>query len=172
MTRPRNLSHQSHIGFFYILWPSFEGGKTSLEQDPGSTNQRQSMDRLRGSRTYCPWSKTWDSFVECITFHRLTVFCHDATEAQRYYKSNGLKMPNWVPDSLYSTSSSWTATWIYCPACWTTIMPQSWPRRWGLLMILIFWVTSYVCVPRPGIPDLKSPRTQSTECLEALGWPW
>ncbi len=35
--------------------------------------------------------------MECVTFHLLTVFRNDAAEAQRYYISNGLKKPNWVP---------------------------------------------------------------------------
>ena len=52
---------------------------------------------LRGNVHNTPRSKTWDSFMECVTFHLLTVFCNDATEAQRYYISNGLKKPNWVP---------------------------------------------------------------------------
>ena len=42
-------------------------------------------------------SKTWDSFQECIAFHMLTVFCNNTAEAQRYYISNCLKKPNWVP---------------------------------------------------------------------------
>ena len=44
-----------------------------------------------------PRSKTWDSFKECVTFHMLTVFRKGATEAQRYYISNCLKKPNFVP---------------------------------------------------------------------------
>ena len=52
---------------------------------------------MRGVVHNSPRSKTWDSFQECVTFHMLTVFCNDATEAQRYYISNCLKKPNWVP---------------------------------------------------------------------------
>jgi uncharacterized protein YukE len=52
---------------------------------------------LRGNVHNTPRSKTWDSFMECVTFHLLTVFRNDAAEAQRYYISNGLKKPNRVP---------------------------------------------------------------------------
>ena len=38
-----------------------------------------------------------DSFMECITFHMLTVFRNNTAEAQRYYISNCLKKPNRVP---------------------------------------------------------------------------
>eukprot|EP00804_Cyclotella_cryptica_P012152 CCRYP_009841-RA/>CCRYP_009841-RA protein AED:0.19 eAED:0.61 QI:0/0/0/1/1/1/2/0/435 len=49
---------------------------------------------LRGNVHNTPRNKTWASFMECVTFHLLTVFRNDAAEAQRYYISNGLKKPN------------------------------------------------------------------------------
>jgi hypothetical protein len=52
---------------------------------------------LRGNVHDTPRSKTWDSFMECVTFHLLTVFRNDAAKAQRYYISNDLKKPNRVP---------------------------------------------------------------------------
>ena len=48
---------------------------------------------LRGIVHNTPRSKTRDSFMECITFHMLVVFCNDAAEVQRYYISNCLKKP-------------------------------------------------------------------------------
>ena len=56
----------------------------------------------------CPWedifgvtcdetpTKTWDSFMECITFHLQQVFRHDAGEALKYYIMNMLRKPNRV----------------------------------------------------------------------------
>eukprot|EP00804_Cyclotella_cryptica_P015098 CCRYP_000665-RA/>CCRYP_000665-RA protein AED:0.26 eAED:0.72 QI:0/0/0/1/1/1/3/0/330 len=44
-----------------------------------------------------PRSKTWASYMECVTFHLLTVFRNDAAKAQRCYISNGLTKPNRVP---------------------------------------------------------------------------
>ena len=38
--------------------------------------------------------KSWQSFMDCITFHLLTVFRSDTAETQRFYISNGLKKPN------------------------------------------------------------------------------
>eukprot|EP00804_Cyclotella_cryptica_P021392 CCRYP_016788-RA/>CCRYP_016788-RA protein AED:0.40 eAED:0.40 QI:0/-1/0/1/-1/1/1/0/112 len=52
---------------------------------------------LRGNVHNTPRSKMQASFMECVTFHLLTVFRNDAAKAQRYYISNGLKKPNWVP---------------------------------------------------------------------------
>ena len=42
-------------------------------------------------------SKLWDSFKECVTFHMFTVFLNDPAETKRYYISNCLKKPDWVP---------------------------------------------------------------------------
>eukprot|EP00804_Cyclotella_cryptica_P022218 CCRYP_017950-RA/>CCRYP_017950-RA protein AED:0.35 eAED:0.85 QI:0/0/0/1/0/0.5/2/139/459 len=41
-------------------------------------------------------TKTWNSFHECVTFHLLQVFHHDAGEALKYYITNTLKKPNRV----------------------------------------------------------------------------
>ena len=41
-------------------------------------------------------TRTWDSFNECIAFHLLRVFHHDAGEALKYYITNTLKKPNRV----------------------------------------------------------------------------
>ena len=42
-------------------------------------------------------TKLWDSFMECVWFHLLIIFCNDTAETKRYYISNCLKKPNWVP---------------------------------------------------------------------------
>eukprot|EP00804_Cyclotella_cryptica_P017240 CCRYP_013145-RA/>CCRYP_013145-RA protein AED:0.36 eAED:1.00 QI:0/0/0/1/1/1/2/0/310 len=41
-------------------------------------------------------TKTWDSFHECVMFHLLQEFRHDAGEALKYYITNTLKKPNRV----------------------------------------------------------------------------
>ena len=38
-------------------------------------------------------TKTWNSFHECVMFHLLQVFCHDAGKALKYYITNMLKSP-------------------------------------------------------------------------------
>jgi hypothetical protein len=42
-------------------------------------------------------TKTWDSFMECITFHPQQVFRHDAGKALKYYIMNTSKKPNQIP---------------------------------------------------------------------------
>ena len=42
-------------------------------------------------------TQSWGSFVDCVTFHPLTMFHNDEAEAQCFYISNGLKKPNRVP---------------------------------------------------------------------------
>ena len=41
--------------------------------------------------------RSWQSFMDCVTFHLLSVFQSDAAETQQFYISNGLKKPNRVP---------------------------------------------------------------------------
>jgi hypothetical protein len=41
--------------------------------------------------------RSWASFMDCVTFHLLSVFRSTATETQGFYVSNWLKKPNRVP---------------------------------------------------------------------------
>ena len=41
--------------------------------------------------------KTWESLLDCMTFHLQTMFCHNTEEAVKYYITNMLKKPNRVP---------------------------------------------------------------------------
>ena len=41
-------------------------------------------------------AKSWDTLLECMRFHLLTIFHNNATETKRYYISNCLKKPNKV----------------------------------------------------------------------------
>jgi hypothetical protein len=36
-------------------------------------------------------SKTWESFLHCVTFHLLTMFQHNSGEAVKYYITNTCK---------------------------------------------------------------------------------
>ena len=42
-------------------------------------------------------TKTWDAFMECVTFHLQQVFRHDTGEALKYYITNTLRKPNRIP---------------------------------------------------------------------------
>ena len=74
-----------------------------------SDEARQPWEKIiKAQVTNSPWedvkgvthletpTKTWDSFNECITFHLLRVFHHDAGKALKYYITNTLKKPNRV----------------------------------------------------------------------------
>lgn len=51
-------------------------------------------------------SKTWTSFLDCITFHLQTIFCHDVAEAVKFYIMNISKKPYMVfGNSLCALSS-------------------------------------------------------------------
>ena len=52
---------------------------------------------LQGFKHAEQHGKSWDSFLGCVMFHLVTVFSNDATKTDRYYISNWLKKPNWVP---------------------------------------------------------------------------
>ena len=41
--------------------------------------------------------RSWASFMDCVTFHLLSVFWSDVAETQQFDISNGLKKPNRVP---------------------------------------------------------------------------
>ncbi len=40
-----------------------------------------------------PREKTWESFLDCIDLHKLTIFSCDAAELQRYYMQQHLRRP-------------------------------------------------------------------------------
>eukprot|EP00804_Cyclotella_cryptica_P022859 CCRYP_005058-RA/>CCRYP_005058-RA protein AED:0.39 eAED:0.90 QI:0/0/0/1/0/0/2/0/459 len=74
-----------------------------------SDEARQPWEKIiKAQVTRAPWedikgvphtetpTKTWDSFHECVMFHLLQVFRHDAGEALKYYITNTLKKPNRV----------------------------------------------------------------------------
>jgi hypothetical protein len=75
-----------------------------------SDEARQPWDKIvQTQTTKCPWediygvthdetpTKTWDSFMECVTFHLQQVFRHDVGEALKYYITNTLRKPNRIP---------------------------------------------------------------------------
>eukprot|EP00804_Cyclotella_cryptica_P004891 CCRYP_004940-RA/>CCRYP_004940-RA protein AED:0.36 eAED:0.84 QI:0/0/0/1/1/1/2/0/428 len=74
-----------------------------------SDEARQPWEKvIKAQVTKAPWedikgvlhtetpTKTWDLFHECVTFHLLQVFRHDAGKALKYYITNTLKKPNRV----------------------------------------------------------------------------
>ena len=51
---------------------------------------------LKGEVHQSKGCKTWESFLDCVTFHLQIMFHHDAGEVVKYYVTNMLKKPNRV----------------------------------------------------------------------------
>ena len=93
------------------LAATMEGAKAfELYGNLLSDEARQPWEKIvQAQMTKCPWediygvthvetpTKTWDSFVECVTFHLQQVFRHDTGEALKYYITNTLRKPNRIP---------------------------------------------------------------------------
>jgi hypothetical protein len=72
---------------------------------PGSLGKRSSRPKQRSvlgktsseSLTKKTLSKTWDSFMECITFCLQQVFMHNTGKVLKYYITNMIRKPKRVP---------------------------------------------------------------------------
>jgi hypothetical protein len=75
-----------------------------------SDEARQPWEKIiQAQTTKCPWedvygvapdktpTKTWDSFMECVTFHLQKMLRQDAGKALKYFITNTLRKPNWIP---------------------------------------------------------------------------
>eukprot|EP00804_Cyclotella_cryptica_P007669 CCRYP_015243-RA/>CCRYP_015243-RA protein AED:0.40 eAED:1.00 QI:0/0/0/1/1/1/3/0/351 len=88
-------------------------GMTAKAASPALVEAKATYDKpwekiIKAQVTKAPWEdikgvphtetpmKTWNSYHECVTFHLLQVFHHDAGEALKYYITNTLKKPNQV----------------------------------------------------------------------------
>jgi hypothetical protein len=85
-----------------------EGAKAfELSRNLLSDEARQPWEKIiQAQTTKCPWediygvthdktlTKTWNSFVECVTFHLQQVFRHDTGKALKYYITTTLRKPN------------------------------------------------------------------------------
>jgi hypothetical protein len=49
-----------------------------------------------GSLNKGPRERDWDSFLDCIELHKLTIFSCDAAELQRYYMQQHVRKPQQV----------------------------------------------------------------------------
>jgi hypothetical protein len=75
-----------------------------------SDEARQPWEKIaQAQTTKCLWediyevthdetpTKTWDSFMECITFHLQQMFRHDVDKTLKYYIMNTMRKPNQIP---------------------------------------------------------------------------
>ena len=88
-----------------------EGAKAfELYRNLLSDEARQPWEKIvQAQMTKCPWediygvthdktpTKTWDSFMECITFHLQQMFRHDVDKTLKYYIMNTMRKPNQIP---------------------------------------------------------------------------
>ena len=105
-----------------------------------SDESRQPWEKIiQAQITKCLWediygvthdnapTKTWDSFLECITFHLQQVFRHEAGKALKYYITSMLRKPNRFQFiSFWYELSSLIASSKLCHVCTTTA--QVWIR--------------------------------------------
>ena len=49
-----------------------------------------------GSLNQGPCKRDWDSFLDCIELHKLTIFSRDAAKLQRYYMQQHVRKPQRV----------------------------------------------------------------------------
>jgi hypothetical protein len=58
---------------------------------------------LNGSLNPRPRKKTWESFLDCIELHKLTIFSCDAAELQQYYMQQHVRKPQHVTARAFVT---------------------------------------------------------------------
>ena len=58
--------------------------------------QKDPWVAVDGSLNQGPREKTWESFLDCIELHKLTIFSCDAAELQRYYMQKHVRKPQRV----------------------------------------------------------------------------
>jgi hypothetical protein len=56
-----------------------------------------------GSLNKGPRERDWDSFLDCIELHKLTIFSYDAAELQRYYMQQHVRKPQQVTIRAFVT---------------------------------------------------------------------
>ncbi len=59
-------------------------------------HQKDPWVAVDGSLNQRPCEKTWESFLDCVELHKLTIFSCDAAELQRYYMQQHIRKPQRV----------------------------------------------------------------------------
>jgi len=78
------------------------------------------MDKCIGKTHPKKSVNSWGSFMDCVTFHLLTMLMNDAAEAQCFYINNLLKKPTRVLNRQFIQELKQLNTiFIYCPECTT-----------------------------------------------------
>ncbi len=70
--------------------------RTQWDKVVQEMHQKDPWVAVDGSLNQGPCKKTWDSFLDCIELHKLTIFSCDAAELQRYYMQQHIRKPQRV----------------------------------------------------------------------------
>ncbi len=69
---------------------------TQWEKVVQEMHQKDPWVAVNGLLNPGPHKKTWESFLDCIKLHKLTIFSCDATELQQYYMQQHVRKPQRV----------------------------------------------------------------------------
>ena len=67
--------------------------RTKWDKVVQEMHQKDPWVAVNGSLNLGPCKKTWESFLDCIKLHKLTIFSCDAAELQRYYMQQHVRKP-------------------------------------------------------------------------------
>jgi hypothetical protein len=67
--------------------------RTQWDKVVQEMHQKDPWGAVNGSLNKGPHKKTWESFLDCIELHKLTIFSCDAAELQRYYMQQHVRKP-------------------------------------------------------------------------------
>ncbi len=102
----------------YELFHTYFIGKTCTQWNKvvQEMHQKDPWVPVNGSLNPGPHKKTWESFLDCIKLHKLTIFSCDAAKLQRYYMQQHVRKSQrvMVRAFLHVWASSMT-TWLICP---------------------------------------------------------
>jgi hypothetical protein len=88
----------NEIAKAYELIRTYFVGKTRTQWDKvvQEMHQKDPWVAVDGSLNQGPRKKTWESFLDCIKHHKLTIFYCDAPELQQYYMQQHVRKPQRV----------------------------------------------------------------------------
>ncbi len=70
--------------------------RTQWDKVVQEMHQKDPWVTVNGSLNSGPREKTWESFLDCIKLHKLTILSCDAAELQQYYMQQHVRKPQHV----------------------------------------------------------------------------
>jgi hypothetical protein len=89
----------------YELFCTYFIGKARTQWDKvvQEMHQKDPWVAVNGSLSPGPRKKIWESFLDCIKLHKITIFSCDAAELQRYYMQQHVRKPQRVTIRAFVT---------------------------------------------------------------------